>query len=85
MNKNINDVKTKKFDIIFSRALASLDELLFMVKPFVKNNTKCIFLKGKKTQEELVEAKKNHNFEYELFDSETSKEGRVVVIKLLQY
>ena len=83
LNKNINDVKTKKFDVIFSRALASLNELLFIVKPFVKNNTKCIFLKGKKIEEELVEAKKHHNFEYELFDSETSEEGRVVIVKLL--
>ena len=83
LNKNINDIKTKKFDIIFSRALASLDELLFMVKPFVKSNTRCIFLKGRKVEEELVEAKKNHNFEYELFDSETSEEGRVVIVKLL--
>ena len=82
LNKNINDVKTKKFDIIFSRALASLDELLFMVKPFVKGNTRCIFLKGRKIEDELVEAKKHHNFEYELFDSETSVDGKIVIINM---
>lgn len=83
LNKNISDVKTKKFDIIFSRALASLDELLFMVRPFIKNNTKCIFLKGKKIEEELAETKKHHNFEYELFDSETSGDGKIIIIKIL--
>lgn len=83
LNKNINEIKTKKFDVIFSRALASLDELLFMVKPFVKSNTRCIFLKGRKAEEELVEAKKHHNFEYKLFDSETSSEGKVVIVEIL--
>ena len=48
LNENINNIKDVKFDIIFSRALADLNTLLYMVEPFLKNNTKCIFLKGKK-------------------------------------
>ena len=81
LNENINTIKNIKFDIIFSRALADLNKLLNMVKPFLKNNTKCIFLKGKKIFEELNEAKKIHKFDYELINSKTSDDGRIIVIK----
>lgn len=80
INKNIFDIKNIKFDIIVSRALAPLDELLNMVYPFCKKNTKCILLKGKKTNEEIVLALKKFNFEYELFNSETSNEGKIIII-----
>ena len=83
INKNIFDIKDIKFDIIVSRALAPLNELLKMVKPFCKSNTKCVFLKGKKILEEIKEAKKEANFEYKLFDSETSNEGRIIIIEKL--
>ena len=62
INSDINTIKNIKFDIIFSRALAPMDKLLFMVKPFLKKNTKCIFLKGRKIFEELKEAEKHHSF-----------------------
>ena len=79
LNKNIFDIKNTKFNIIVSRALASVNDLLTMVKPFLSVGGRCIFLKGKKIQNELLEAKKHHNFNYELFDSETSSEGKIVV------
>ena len=84
INKNIFDVKDIKFDIIVSRALAPLDELLKMIYPFFKKDSKCIFLKGKKINEEIILAQKKFNFEYELFDSETSNEGKVVIIKKIK-
>lgn len=81
INKNIFDIKDIKFDIIVSRALAPLNELLKMVKPFCKKNTKCVFLKGKKILEEIEKAKKEFNFNYKLFDSETSSEGKVIIVE----
>lgn len=81
INKNIFDIKDIKFDIIVSRALAPLDELLKMIKPFCKKNTKCVFLKGKKILEEIEKAKKEFNFDYRLFDSETSSEGKVIIVE----
>lgn len=81
INKNIFDIKDIKFDIIVSRALAPLNELLKMVKPFCKKNTKCVFLKGKKILEEIEKAKKEFNFDYKLFDSETSSEGKVIIVE----
>ncbi len=80
LNENINNIKNVKFDIIFSRALADLNTLLYMVEPFLKNNTKCIFLKGKKIYEEIELAEKNHNFKYKLIDSKTSNEGKIILI-----
>lgn len=80
INGNIYDIKNFKFDIIFSRALASLDKLLAMVKPFLKQNSRCYFLKGKKVIEEINEARRNFNFRYNLSDSLTSEEGKVVGI-----
>ena len=83
INKNIFDIKDIKFDIIVSRALAPLNELLKMVKPFCKKDTKCVFLKGKKILEEIEKARKEFNFDYKLFDSETSNEGRIIIIEKL--
>jgi 16S rRNA (guanine527-N7)-methyltransferase len=80
INADINNLNNIKFDIIFSRALANLSGLLKIVKPFLKENTKCMFLKGKKIKEEIYEAEKIFKFKYELFDSETSSEGKIIMI-----
>ncbi len=81
INGNIFELKHLKFDIIVSRALASLDKLFTMVQPFLKQNTKCIFLKGEKYKIEIEEALKTWNFDYELYDSKTSDSGKVVIVK----
>lgn len=81
INKNIFDIKDLKFDIVFSRALANLNDLIKMIKPFLKKDSVCYFLKGKKINEELEEARKNFDFQYELIKSKTSNEGRVIMIK----
>ena len=81
INGNILEIKHLKFDIIVSRALASLDKLLTMVYPFLKKNTKCIFLKGEKYNIELEEALKNWSFSYELHYSKTSENSKIVIIK----
>ena len=80
INKNIYEIKNLKFDFIISRALANLTELLKMSKNFYKKNTKCIFLKGQKYQQELKTAQQQFKFDFELYDSETSKESKVLII-----
>ena len=47
-NIDINTFKDNSFNIITSRALGSLDLLLKFSQNLKNNNTKCIFLKGKK-------------------------------------
>lgn len=79
-NENLYDVKNESFDIIVSRALANLNLLLQFSDNLKKNDTKLIFLKGKKIFEELDIAKKYWNIEYQLFNSITSDEGKIVYI-----
>lgn len=85
INKNIFEVKNRSFDIIFSRALANLNDLLGMVNPFLKGDSVCYFLKGKKINEELKIAKNNFNFGYEMTDSLTSEEGKIIKISRCFY
>ena len=80
INKNIYEIKNLKFDFIISRALANLTELIKMSKIFYKKNTKCIFLKGQKYQQELQTAQQQFKFNVELYDSETSQESKILVI-----
>ena len=80
-NIDINTFKDNSFNIITSRALGSLDLLLKFSQNLKNNNTKCIFLKGKKVFEELREAKKYWKMEYNLVDSLTSNEGKIVEVK----
>jgi len=80
-NVDINTFKDNSFNIITSRALGSLDLLLKFSQNLKNNDTKCIFLKGKKVFEELEEAKKHWKMEYNLVDSLTSNEGKIVEVK----
>ena len=80
-NENLYDVKDNTFDLIVSRALASIDILLGFSQNLIKENSELIFLKGKKIYEEIDETKKHWNIEYQLFDSLTSNEGKIIKIK----
>lgn len=79
--ENIYDIKNEGFDIIVSRALAPLEKLLYMCKDISHSKTKYVFLKGKKLPEEILNAKKTIDFQYQIFPSLTSSEGGVVVIE----
>lgn len=81
INDAIENVGNRRFDIIFSRALADLSKLLGYSVKLLKPDGKCIFLKGKKLEEELVVAKKVYDFEYIMEKSLTSEEGTIILIK----
>ena len=81
INENIFDLKNIKFDIIISRALAPLIDLLDMTTNFMHRDTKCVFLKGKKLPFELLEAQKYYQFDFEIKKSITSDESGIILIK----
>ena len=83
LNQRIESLPHKKVDVITSRAMASLKELLKYTQAFCSEKTVCIFPKGKKYAEEIEEARKDWNFDCQIFDSETSDEGKILVIKNL--
>lgn len=62
--QNIEELVDLDLDLIFSRALAPLNNLLLMVKPFLKKDVRCLFLKGRNWSLELDIAKKNNQFIY---------------------
>jgi len=76
----LEELPEHKFDVITSRALASLDKLLAYSKKFLKNDGYALFLKGKNLEQELAIAKQQFNFSYELFPSLTSKESKIIKV-----
>ena len=80
INDRIENLPPQKADVITSRAMCSLDELLKYAYRFTSRKTKCIFPKGKKYAEEISEAEKHWNFEYKIIPSMTSEEGAIVII-----
>lgn len=74
----LEELAERKFDVITSRALASLDKLLAYSKKFLKNDGYALFLKGKNLEQELEIAKTQFSFSYELFHSLTSSESKII-------
>lgn len=83
INERVEKLPPEKADVITSRAMASLNELLGYTSRFVGPKTICIFPKGQRYAEEIAEAKKHWKFECEVKDSETSEEGKILIISRL--
>lgn len=80
LNERIENIKSRQFDVITSRAMASLSELLNYTQKFFKKNTTCIFPKGKSYADEIAEAKRLWNFKCDVVPSEQSDEGVILII-----
>ena len=79
----IEKIKNQKFDFIICRAFAPLFKLLDYSRFFNKKNTSLLFLKGRSVKNEIHEAKKSFNLEYELYPSQS--EGGGYVLKINKY
>ena len=77
----LENIKLKPFEFIVSRALAPLERLLNYSLFFSNKNTTLLFLKGKNAMNEIVEAKKNFYFNYDMINSQSEGGGFVVKIK----
>lgn len=80
INSRIENLKEKNFDYVVSRALASLERLLFYSSFLSNKKTKLIFLKGQKVKEEIINAKKKWVFDYKLRKSLSDRRGSVLLI-----
>ncbi len=76
----LEELKALEFDVILSRALASLEELLSYSNLFLRKNGYCLFLKGKKLADEIELAKKDWKFDHEIFPSLSSDEGKIIKV-----
>lgn len=79
-NERIEKMAVFKADVITARALAALDKLVNYAKPFIGERTRCLFLKGKKADEELNLCAKKFVFAVEKHPSITSEEGRILCL-----
>lgn len=79
-NERIEKMPVFKADVITARALAALDKLVGYAKPFIGERTRCLFLKGKKADEELKLCAKKFVFAVEKYSSITSDEGKILCL-----
>ncbi len=80
VNDRIENLPSVKVDVITSRALTALDNLLGYAHRFCKASTVCIFPKGRKYAEEIELARRRWKFDCRIEDSEQSAEGKILII-----
>ena len=69
-----------RHDVVTSRALASLDQLLDWSQHCLKTGGVLLLLKGERFQEEIEAAAKRWNFSTEIYPSVTNADAAVLVI-----
>ena len=77
----IEDLVLPKSDIIVSRALAPLDKLLSLSFPHLAPDGTCLFLKGRRFDEELTVAEKKWKMRIQSFSSITDSGGKIILIE----
>ncbi len=69
-------------NVVVSRAFSSLNNLLEAMGYVSRetNSPRGLFLKGEKLEIEILEAKKNWNFSYEIYQSKTHEKGKIIKV-----
>ena len=84
IHSRVENLKNRKFDVITSRALSSLKNLLELSYPFLANDLSyCLFPKGENWIKEIEEAKASWNFKYEAIPSLTNANSCIIRINQL--
>ncbi len=78
INDRVEKIKKIKFDIIISRAMGRLSLLFNFSEPISKKSTEYFFLKGRTYEEEIKEAEEIFDFSYDLIQSFTDPESKVI-------
>lgn len=77
----IGDLGLLPVDVITSRALASISEILTLSENFCSGDTEYWLLKGAAAQRELTEASKYWKLDWRFFQSVTDESGVVLCLK----
>jgi 16S rRNA (guanine527-N7)-methyltransferase len=80
LDQKWQEITIHNADVITSRAFASLKNILEAME-YVSRETKNalgLFLKGEKLLEEIAEAKQFWEFDYEIHQSSTHKDGKII-------
>lgn len=75
------DLSPFQVDIVTSRALAPVSQLLEWGTPFLGEGGEFWLLKGESGDQELTLAMKNNNMKTEIFQSRTEKGGKIIRIR----
>lgn len=83
VNDRIENLPAQKVDVITSRAMCNLNDLLKYSLRFITKQTLMIFPKGRSYQEELDEARRNWKFDCRIEKNEVSDDGVILLINHL--
>lgn len=83
VNRRVEEIKNRRFDVITARAVTALSDLLGYAFPLLNKNGLCLFPKGKSWSEEVGLARRKWNFEYDAVPSRTNPESVILVIRHL--
>jgi 16S rRNA (guanine527-N7)-methyltransferase len=83
VNGRLEDQKPRAYDVVTSRALAPLPELLGYGWKFMGQKGICLFLKGQNLDAELTEAHKSWKIGYRKIPSQTSVSGEILEVREL--
>lgn len=81
IESRIEEIKDRKFDVIVSRAMASVDLLFDLSEPFLKEDSRCLFMKGVTYGEEIINAQKRWDFNFIVHDSKTGCGGVILEVQ----
>ena len=78
----VENTSIPDLNFITARALAPLKDLLTLAEKLSapSQDYTCLFMKGEKTEEEIIKAQKQWNFKIEIIQSITSPEGKILKI-----
>ena len=78
----VENTNIPNLDFITARALAPLKDLLTLTEKLSAptQDYTCLFMKGEKTDEEIIKAQKQWDFKIEIIQSITSHEGKILKI-----
>lgn len=77
-NERIENMSSFSVDLITSRACADLEKLFDLTSSFRDKNTRCLFLKGEKFEEEIKSAQKKYSFDVKKYASKTEESGMIL-------
>ncbi|WP_193172344.1 16S rRNA (guanine(527)-N(7))-methyltransferase RsmG [Nisaea nitritireducens] len=81
----IEELEPLDVDVVTARALATVDVLLDYSKPHLKEDGRCLFLKGRAVQKELTTARERWNMAETLTPSWSDPEGCLLRLEGISY
>lgn len=84
INKDIKFIDNR-YDVCVSRGLGNLETLLSYSQQLLNKDGYCLFLKGKKVDEEIAQAEQKFMFNYKKHSSITDQNGIILEIRNIKF